>query len=80
LENRNSSPLIAILGILTAIWLLVLAGTVIIFGYIVPFAYFHNFLDSILKGTFSTILVLVWLGIFIGLTNSFVGRFIIKKS
>jgi hypothetical protein len=67
------------MAILSAIWFLVLFGTILIFQFIVPFAYFHSFLDSILKGVFTTILVVIWLLVFVGLTNSFVRRFILKN-
>jgi hypothetical protein len=51
-------------GIFTAVWILVLLGTVIIFEYIVPLTIFHSFLDGIVKGILASILVLVWLFIF----------------
>jgi len=53
-----------LIGIFTAVWILVLFGTVIIFEYIVPLAIFHSFLDGIVKGILTTILVLIWLFIF----------------
>jgi hypothetical protein len=75
-----NNALYAIFGILTAIWLLVLVGTVLIFHFIVPLTIFHSFLDSITKAILATILVLVWLGAFIGLTNAFVRKFILTKA
>jgi hypothetical protein len=77
--HHRSRTLYAIFAILAVIWLLVLLGTVLIFHYIVPFVYFHSFLDSILKGVFTAILVGIWLAVFIGLTNAFVRRFILQK-
>jgi len=53
-----------LIGIFTAVWILVLVGTVIVFEYIVPLAVFHSFLDSVLKGILATILVVVWLFLF----------------
>jgi hypothetical protein len=67
----------SLLLILFVIWLLVLFGAVLIFGFIVPFSYFSNiFLNSVLKGIFATVLALVWLYIFVFLTRSFVRRHI----
>jgi len=58
-----------LIGIFTAAWVLVLLGTVLIFEYIVPLAIFHSFLDSIVKGILATILVAVWLLLFVGMRN-----------
>ncbi len=72
--------MLAILGILSAIWLLVLVGTVLIFHFIIPLSLFHSFfLNSIVKALLSGILVLIWLGVFIGLTNAFVRNYIVQK-
>jgi hypothetical protein len=53
-----------LIGIFTAVWILVLVGTVIVFEYIVPLVVFHSFLDGIVKGILATILVGVWLFLF----------------
>ncbi len=37
----------------------------IIFGYIVPLDIFHSLLDGIVKGVLATILVVVWLFLFV---------------
>jgi len=58
-----------LIGIFTAAWVLVLLGTVLIFEYIVPLAIFHSFLDSIVKGILATVLVAVWLLLFVGMRN-----------
>ncbi len=58
-----------LIGIFTAAWLLVLIGTVIIFEYIVPLDIFHSFLDSIVKGFLTMILVVVWLYLFVRMRN-----------
>lgn len=52
-------------GIFTAAWLLVLLGTVLIFEYIVPLNIFHSLLDGVVKGVLTTILVVVWLFLFV---------------
>jgi len=56
------------------IWVLVLAGTIIIFEFIVPLNIFHSILDGITKGVLATILVVVWLGLFAVLRNAMVKR------
>jgi len=58
-----------LIGIFTAVWILVLVGTVVVFEFIVPLVVFHSFLDSILKGVLATILVLVWLFLFYEMQN-----------
>jgi len=58
-----------LIGIFTVAWVLVLVGTVIIFEYIVPLDIFHSFLDSIVKGVLATILVIVWLFLFVKMRN-----------
>ena len=63
-----------LLGIFAIIWILVLAGTIIIFEFIVPLHLFHSVLDGITKGILSTILVVVWLGLFVVLRNAMVRR------
>lgn len=63
-----------LVGIFVAVWLLVLAGTIIIFELIVPLTLFHSLLSGVLKGVLATILVLAWLGIFILLRNVMVRK------
>ena len=58
-----------LLGIFTAALALVLVGTVLIFKYIVPLTIFHSFLDSVMKGVLATILVAVWLVLFVEMRN-----------
>ena len=58
-----------LLGIFTAAWALVLVGTVLIFRYIVPLTIFHSFLDGVVKGVLATILVAVWLVLFVEMRN-----------
>jgi hypothetical protein len=66
---ETSNPIIMLIGIFTAAWILVLLGTVLIFEYIVPLVIFHSILDGIVKGILATILVVIWLGLFIGMRN-----------
>ncbi len=61
-------------GIFVAVWFLVLAGTIIIFELIVPLALFHSLLDGVIKGVLATLLVAVWLEIFILLRNAMVKK------
>ncbi len=49
--------------------MLVLVGTIIVFGYIVPLQISPFFLDSIVKGILATILVVVWLFLFVQMRN-----------
>ena len=58
-----------LIGIFTAVWILVLVGTVIIFEFIVPLVVFHSFLDSVLKGVLASVLGLVWLFLFYEMQN-----------
>lgn len=58
-----------LIGIFTAAWVLVLVGTIIVFGFIIPLVVFHSFLDGILKGILATILVLIWLFLFVQMRN-----------
>ncbi len=58
-----------LIGIFTASWALVLIGVIVIFRYIVPLVVFGSFLDSIVKGALSTILVLIWLFLFVQMRN-----------
>jgi hypothetical protein len=58
-----------LIGIFTAVWILVLVGTVVIFEFIVPLVVFHSFLDSVLKGVLASILGLVWLFLFYEMQN-----------
>jgi hypothetical protein len=62
-------PVRVLIGIFTAAWILVLLGTIIVFGYIVPLDIFHSFLDSIVKGVLALILVFVWLILFVQMRN-----------
>ena len=59
-----------LLAIFTMVWLLVLAGAIIIFEFIVPLAIFHSFLDGVTKGILATILVVVWIGLFMLMRNA----------
>ena len=70
----KSNPLLLLIVIFTATWALVLVGTIIIFEFIVPFVFFHSLLDSILKATLSTVLVVVWLFLFVAMRNAMVRR------
>lgn len=63
-----------LLGIFVIVWLLVLAGTIIIFEFIVPLVLFHSFLDGVIKGVLAAALVVVWIGLFIVLRNAMVRR------
>jgi hypothetical protein len=60
--------------IFAIIWVLVLAGTIIIFKFIVPLVLFHSMLDGITKGIFSALLVIVWFGLFVMMRNAMVKR------
>ena len=60
--------------IFTAVWALVLMGTIIIFEFIVPFVIFHSILNGILKAALSTVLVVVWLFLFVAMRNAMVRR------
>jgi hypothetical protein len=62
-------PVRVLIGIFTAAWILVLLGTIIVFGYIVPLDIFHSFLDSIVKGVLAMILVFIWLFLFVQMRN-----------
>jgi hypothetical protein len=57
------------MGIFTAAWVLVLLGTILVFGFIIPLQVFHSFLDGILKGILATVLVLIWLFLFVQMRN-----------
>ncbi|MHB1868630.1 MAG: hypothetical protein ACYCPP_06755 [Nitrososphaerales archaeon] len=70
----NGNPVLMLIGIFTIIWALVLAGTIIIFKFIVPLDIFHSILDGITKGFLTTILVVVWLGLFVAMRNVMVRR------
>ncbi len=62
-------PFTILIGIFFASWILVLVGTIIIFGFIVPFSYCQCFYDNIIKGVFATILALIWLFLMIVMRN-----------
>lgn len=61
---KERDPIIMLIGIFTAAWLLVLIGTVMIFEYIVPMTIFHSLLDGLVKGILTTILIVIWLALF----------------
>jgi hypothetical protein len=67
-------------AIIVVAWLLVLAGAVIVFALIVPFNYFHDFLDPIVQGVLATILSLAWIWIMVLIRNSFVRKEILAKT
>ncbi|MGI0079687.1 MAG: hypothetical protein ACRECH_08685 [Nitrososphaerales archaeon] len=73
------SPLISLFGILTAAWLLILVGVVVIFNYIVPFSYFHSYADSVAKGGFGTIVSLLWLFAMVKMRDYFVRTRILRN-
>ena len=55
----------------TAAWGLVLIGTVLIFEFIVPLNLFQSFfINSTIKGVLATILVGVWLFLFLEMRNA----------
>lgn len=66
--------MLSLMVIFTAIWALVLMGTIIIFEFIVPLVIFHSILSGILKAALSTVLVLVWLFLFVAMRNAMVRR------
>ena len=70
----KSNPLLLLIVIFTATWALVLVGTIIIFEFIVPFVFFHSLLDGVLKAALSTVLVVVWLFLFVAMRNAMVRR------
>jgi hypothetical protein len=72
LASRN--PVLLLEEIFAAVWLLVLAGTIIIFEFIVPLDLFHSLLDGVTKGVLALILVVVWFEVFILLRNAMVRR------
>ncbi len=67
------------MAIFTAAWVLVLAGAVVIFEFVVPFSYFHNYIDSIAKGVLGTIVALLWLYAMVKMRDYFVSRKILKN-
>ncbi len=75
----RKSPLPALVGILTAAWILILVGAVIIFNYIVPFSYFHTYADSVAKGVFGTVSALVWLLAMVKMRDYFVRTWILRN-
>ena len=76
---QKEKPLLELYGIFTAVWLLVLLGTILIFDLIVPFHYWGGIYDSFAKGIFASILALIWLYAFILLRDAFVRRNIPSK-
>ncbi|GEM_PF-1773922 len=76
----SNRPLFSLFAIFTVAWLLVLAGAVVIFKFIVPFTYCHCFYDGVAKGAFSTILAVIWLGILVAMRDQFVRKNILSKA
>ena len=74
----ESNPLPALIAILTAAWLLILLGAVVIFNYIVPFSLFHSYADSVAKGIFGTVVGLLWLFAMAKMKDYFVRKKIVK--
>jgi hypothetical protein len=62
-------PVRVLIAIFAAAWALVLVGTIVVFGFIIPLVVFHSFLDGILKGFLATLLVLIWLFLFVQMRN-----------
>jgi glycerol-3-phosphate acyltransferase PlsY len=66
----NGKAVKTLIGIFTAVWILILLGTILIFKVIIPLSVFNSFfLNSILKAVFAVILVVVWLVLFAELRN-----------
>ena len=65
-----NNPLPMLLAIFALVWILVLAGAIIIFEFIVPLNTFHSSLDGVIKGVLATILVIVWIGLFVVMGNA----------
>jgi hypothetical protein len=77
LQNEAKAPreesIMFLLAIFKAAWALVLFGTVMIFEFIVPLNLFQSFfLNSIIKGVLTTILVGIWLLLFLEMRNAMV--------
>lgn len=72
MPKRNPIP--TLLAIFTLVWILVLAGTIIIFQFIVPIVIFRSMFDGVLKGVLTTVLVIVWLALFIILRDTMIRR------
>ncbi len=69
------------MAIFAAAWILVLAGAVVIFQFVVPFSYFHsNFENSVAKGGMGTIVALLWLFAMMKMRDYFVARKILKRA
>jgi hypothetical protein len=65
-----TDPVKTLMLIFTAVWVLVLVGTILIFEFIVPFNPLNSFfLNSTLKGVLSLILAGVWVYLFASLRN-----------
>lgn len=62
------------MAIFTIVWILVLAGTIIIFEFIVPLQIARGLLNGLVQGILSLFLVLVWLGIFVFMRNRLVRK------
>jgi hypothetical protein len=72
---EKEKPVVALFAVFTIAWVLVLIGTIIIFEFIVPFHYWGGIYDSIAKGTFTTVLALVWL-----YTLAFLRDIVVKRN
>jgi hypothetical protein len=72
------SPFFLLIVIFAIAWVLILAGAVVIFEFIVPFSYFHNYTDNILKGVMGTIVALFWLFAMVKMRDYFVEKRILK--
>lgn len=62
------------MAIFTVVWILILAGTIIIFELIVPLRVVQNLLNGFVQAGFTLLLVMVWLGIFLLMRNLMVKR------
>jgi membrane protein implicated in regulation of membrane protease activity len=69
-DGEQTDPVKTLILIFTAVWILVLAGTILIFEFIVPFNPFDSFfLNSTLKGVLSLILAGAWVYLFASLRD-----------
>ncbi len=63
-----------LMAIFAVVWILILAGTIIIFEFIVPLRVVQNLLNGFVQAGFTLLLVMVWLGIFLRMRNHMVKR------
>ena len=63
-----------LMTIFSIVWILILAGTIIIFEFIVPLKIFQGLLNGLVQGGLTLILALVWVGIFLFMRNQMVKR------